>query len=587
MHKKAPLLASLVVLIALGVIVGVSSRAPGPGHRSAARLSAGPIMRLGRRPAPMVRPHGGRRRPAIVVQPRNVTIAAGRVAGFTAAASGKPAPRTQWQHSANGGRTWTNIPGAHRVAYTFMAKPSANGSEYRAVFTNGLGRAATKAARLTVRRVRSPGPGSATSPNGGGTGSGSAPSGGTTVTSPPQIIAQPADQDVQNGDPATFITGAIGVVTSTQWQVSTDAGAGWVNVPNATTTTYAMTATSGENGYEYRAVLSNSAGSATTRAATLTVAGPPGNAAPQVTTQPTNQTVADGNYATFHAAASGSPTPTTQWEVSSNGGQTWSVIVGAYSTSYTFAPTMAQNGYEYRAVFTNLAGTATSDAATVVVASQSYNWSGYVAVGQAFNTVTGSWIVPAVSCPAGSTSYSSQWIGIDGDPSSTVEQDGTESDCFGGSPSYDAWYEMYGDSAVNSGYEVELSPVSYPVAPGDAMTASVSLAGSTWTLAISDTTKGWTSSTAIASPSPAPEQVSAEWIAERPEVNGSLATLSDFGNAAFTSATAANGSASGPISSFDYQPVQMVETGGSPVLATPGPLTAAGSAFGVAWNAGS
>jgi len=575
-HKKAPLLANLVVLIALGVIAGVSSRAPVPGHHTAAHMSAGPMMRLRPGPAPMVRVRARRRPPAVVVQPRDVTIAAGRLVGFTAAASGRPVPRTQWQHSANGGRTWTNIPGAHRAAYTFTAKPSENGSEYRAVFTNGLGRAATKAARLTIGRMRSPGSGGTTSPNGGGNGSS-----GSTTTSPPQIIVQPADQNVQNGDPATFITGAIGVITSTQWQVSTDAGADWANVPNANATTYAIIATSGENGYEYRAVLSNSAGSGTTRAATLTVAGPPGNVAPQVTTQPANQTVADGDYATFHAAASGSPTPATQWQVSSNGGQTWSVIVGAYSTSYTFAPTMAQNGYEYRAVFTNLAGTATSSAATIVVASQSYNWAGYVATGQAFNTVTGSWIVPAVSCPAGATSYSSQWIGIDGDGSSTVEQDGTESDCNDGAPSYGAWYEMYGDSAVNDGYEV---PLPDPVAPGDAMTASVSLAGSTWTLAISDTTRNWTESIPIASPSPAPQQVSAEWIAERPEVDGSLATLSDFGNAAFTSATAANGLASGPISDFSYQPVQMV---GSTVLANPGPLTAGGSAFGVAWNAGS
>lgn len=587
MNTKAPLLAGLaVLLIALGVIAGVSTHVAGRGHRAAAGVSAGPIMRLGRGPASMISPRGGHRRPAVVVQPRSVTIAAGRLVGFTAAASGNPVPRTQWQHSVNRGRTWTDISGAHRVTYTFMAKPSQSGSEYRAVFTNRAGRATTKAARLTVGRVRSPGSGGTTSPNGGGSSGGSGGSGGsgasgTTPTSPPQIIVQPADQNVQNGDPATFITGAIGVVNGTQWQVSTDAGADWTNVPNATTTTYAMIANSGENGYEYRAVMSNSAGSATTRAATLTVAGPPGNAAPQVTTQPTNQTVADGNYATFHAAASGSPTPATQWEVSSDGGLDWNVIVGAYSTSYTFTPTMAENGYEYRAVFSNLAGTTTSNAATIVVASESYNWSGYVATGQAFSTVTGSWNVPAVSCPAGATSYSSQWIGIDGDGSSTVEQDGTESDCAGGTPSYGAWYEMYGDNAVNSGYEV---PLPDQVAPGDAMTASVSLAGSTWTLAISDTTRSWTESIPIASPSPAPQQVSAEWIVERPEVNGSLATLSDFGNAAFTSATAANGSTSGPISSFAYQPVQMV---GSTVLANPGPLTAAGSAFGVAWNAGS
>ncbi len=609
MRKKAALLAASAVLFAaLAVSGGASPRASGPRHRTAAHTSAetaahisattaaptsaAPMIRLRPGPTPMVRSRGGRRRPAVVVQPRSVTIAAGRLAGFTAAASGNPAPRTQWQRSVNRGRTWTDIPGAHRVTYTFTAKASEAGGEYRAVFTNIAGRATTKAARLTIGRLRSPGSGSTTSPKGGGTGSGSGGSGasggsggsGGAPTSPPQIIVQPADQSIQSGDPATFITGATGVVTGTQWQLSTDGGANWGNVPNATATTYAMIATSGENGYEYRAVLSNSAGSATTRAATLTVAGPPGNSAPQVTTQPTNQTVADGDYATFTAAASGSPAPATQWQVSSNGGQTWSAILGANSTSYTFKSTMAENGYEYRAVFTNLAGTATTSAAAVVIASQSDNWSGYFALGQSFSAVTGSWSVPAVTCPAGVTSYSSQWIGIDGAQSQTVEQDGTESDCFGGTPNYDAWYEMYGDNAVNSGYEVELPPGTYPVAPGDAMTASVSLAGSTWTLAINDTTQSWTYSTNIPTPSPGPQQSSAEWIVERPEVGGSLSTLSDFGNAGFTSATATNGSASGPISDFSYQPVQMV---GNQVLANPGPLTVGGSAFNVAWNAGS
>jgi len=544
------------------------------------------MIRLRPGPAPLVRPRGGRRRPAVVVQPRGVTVAAGRLAGFTAAASGSPAPRTQWQRSVNGGRTWTDVRGAHRVTYTFTTKPSESGSEYRAVFTNGAGRATTKAARLTIGRVRAPGSGSTTSPGGGGTGSASGGSGGggSATISPPWIIVQPADQSVQNGDPATFITGATGVVTSTQWQVSTDAGADWSNVPNATSTAYAMIPTSGESGYEYRAVLSNPAGSATTRAATLTVAGSLGDSGPQVTTQPTNQTVASGDYATFTAAALGTPTPATQWQVSSDGGQTWSAILGATSTGYTFKPTMAQNGYEYRAVFTNLAGTATTSAATIVVASQSGNWSGYFVLGQAFSAVTGSWTVPAVTCPAGATSYSSQWIGIDGAQSQTVEQDGTESDCFGGTPNYDAWYEMYGDNAVNSGYEVELPSGTYPVATGDAMTASVSIAGPTWTLAISDTTANWTYSTNIPSPSPAPEQSSAEWIVERPEVNGSLSSLSDFSDATFTSATATNGTATGPITDFAYQPVQMV---GNQVLANPGPLSAGGSAFNVAWNAGS
>ena len=71
------------------------------------------------------------------------------------------------------------------------------------------------------------------------------------------------------------------------------------------------------NGYEYEAVFTNAAGTATTTAATLTV-----QTAPSVTANPTNQTVNAGGTATFTAAASGNPTPSVQWEVSTDSGFT-------------------------------------------------------------------------------------------------------------------------------------------------------------------------------------------------------------------------------------------------------------------------
>lgn len=400
----------------------------------------------------------------------------------------------------------------------------------------------------------------------------------------PEVLVQPSDDSVQSGLPATFGTVAGGVVTGVQWQVSTDGGASWSNVPNATALSYSFLAAESENGYEYRAVLSNSGGSTTTRAATLTVSAPPGPSAPQVTTQPSNQDVPSGSYATFTAAASGSPTPSVQWQVSTNGGQAWSNILGANSTTYTLRVT-SQNGYDYRAVFTNPNGSVPTNAAWLVVVDQSYNWSGYAATGQGFSTVTGSWTAPAVTCTGSATTFSSQWIGIDGDGDNFVEQDGTESDCLSGAPSYDAWYEMFGDPAVNGGYEVELSTTNYPVTPGDAMSASVALAGSTWTLAISDATAGWQFSTPIAQPNPAPQQLSAEWILERPEINSSLSSLSDFGSAAFTGATATDSATSGPISLFSNEPLQMIGQVGSgyDILASPGPLVSGGAGFTVNW----
>ena len=238
-------------------------------------------------------------------------------------------------------------------------------------------------------------------------------------------------------------------------------------------------------------------------------------------------------------------------EVSTNAGSSWTNVSGATSASYQFTAQLSQNGYEYRAVFTNLVATVDTSAATLTVAYQSSNWSGYAVTGGVFSSVSADSTVPTITCPAASTSYSSQWIGIDGDNSDTVEQDGTEADCASGTPYYGAWYEMYGDANVDGGYEV---PLSNPVHAGDAMRATVSLSAGTWTLAIADATQNWHVSTTVASPTPAPAQSSAEWIGERPEVCSSscgLANLSNFGSFAFTNATATDASATNaPISSF-------------------------------------
>src|SRR5438874_12384438 len=71
--------------------------------------------------------------------------------------------------------------------------------------------------------------------------------------------------------------------------------------------------------------------------------------------------------------------------------------------------------------------------------SQSLNWSGYAATGGRFTKVSAKWTAPKVTC-SGTNTYSSFWVGLDGDGSNSVEQTGTASYCQGGSASYFAWY---------------------------------------------------------------------------------------------------------------------------------------------------
>ena len=181
----------------------------------------------------------------------------------------------------------------------------------------------------------------------------------------PTVTTQPSSQTAFEGQSVSFSPAANGFPAPTvQWQRSTDGGSTWSDISGATSSTLNITDVPlSDNGFEYRAVFTNSVGSATTNPATLTV-NP--TVAPVITTQPISQSVPINTTVTYTAAASGVPTPTVQWQVSGDGGTTWIPI--AMSNTFTVTNVSASdNGNEYRAVFTNLAGTATTNAATLTV----------------------------------------------------------------------------------------------------------------------------------------------------------------------------------------------------------------------------
>jgi hypothetical protein len=96
--------------------------------------------------------------------------------------------------------------------------------------------------------------------------------------------------------------------------------------------------------------------------------------APAITRQPTNQAVRAGQNAQFTVAASGSPAPTYQWQLSTNSGSSWTNLSdsttysGALAATLTVANvTAALNGHQYRAVATNSVSGATSLAATLTI----------------------------------------------------------------------------------------------------------------------------------------------------------------------------------------------------------------------------
>ena len=278
--------------------------------------------------------------PKVTEQPANTTVTSGSLVSLSANATGIPAPSVQWQVLVPGG-AWSNITNATTLNYNFTSAESDNGNQYRAYFNNTYGDATSNISLVTVNYA-------------------------------PAITTQPTNQSANDGQTATFTAAATGnPAPSVQWQVNT--GSGWANVTDGsgdTTDSYTTAAaTSGMNGYQYRAIYTNGIGSyATSNAVTLTVNS--ATSAPSITTQPTNQTATAGNTATFTAAASGTPTPTVQWQV--NTGSGWANVTdgsGGTTDSYTTAATTSgMNGYQYRAVYTNGIGSdATSNAVTLTV----------------------------------------------------------------------------------------------------------------------------------------------------------------------------------------------------------------------------
>jgi hypothetical protein len=183
----------------------------------------------------------GNAAPVVTLQPANQTVKAGTRATFTAGASGTPSPTVQWQVSTDNGVTFVNIAGSSASTLTFVASSTQSGNKYRAMFTNAFGIAATTAAVLTVN-------------------------------TPPIVTQNPANETVTDGATVTFVAAAAGSpIPTLQWQLSTNSGVSFTSVAGATSKSITFTVSAMQNGNQYRAVFTNTAGIVSTTAAMLTV----------------------------------------------------------------------------------------------------------------------------------------------------------------------------------------------------------------------------------------------------------------------------------------------------------------------------
>ena len=195
----------------------------------------------------------------------------------------------------------------------------------------------------------------------------------------PTVTASPSAQSVNAGQSATFTAAATNYIPNTvQWWVSTNGGSSFSSLGTGSspysgtqTTTLTISNSTGLNTYQYEAVFTNAAGSATSSAATLTV--------DSITTQPISLTGTASQNATFAAATSQSG-DTVQWYVSTNGGSSFTSL-GAGSAPYSGTQTTTLtitnlsttlDNYQYEAIFSNSSdvdspNTLTTNAATLSV----------------------------------------------------------------------------------------------------------------------------------------------------------------------------------------------------------------------------
>jgi hypothetical protein len=200
--------------------------------------------------------------------------------------------------------------------------------------------------------------------------------------------------------------------------------------------------------------------------------------------------------------------------------------------------------------------------------STSTNWSGYAVPGTGATHVIGTWIEPAVTCSVGENSWSSPWVGIDGNTSNTVEQIGGDSDCQNGTAVYYAWYEMYPKNVVG---------LSMAVHPGDSLTGEVTYTSS-GAFILTLTNNSTSASFQTTQNSKNAKRTSVEWITEGPS-NG---LLSNFGSMSFSAASATISNQTASVDSFsNAQPITMVTKRG---IVRAAPSSASRASFGVTWQ---
>jgi hypothetical protein len=252
--------------------------------------------------------------PGIQTQPNNQTVMQGQNASFSVVANGSAPFSYQWNFNGSA------VSGATDASLTLTNVQATDAGSYTVVVANPGGSITSAVATLTVLVL-------------------------------PGITTQPQSLTVTQGQSASFSVVASGTAPlSYQWSFNSAALSG------ATSTTLTLTNVQATDAGSYTAVVANPGGSITSEVATLTV-----NIQPGITTQPQSLTVTQGQSALLSVVASGTAPLSYQWSLNST------ALSGATSSTLTLTNVQASDTGNYTVVVTNVAGSVTSEVATLTV----------------------------------------------------------------------------------------------------------------------------------------------------------------------------------------------------------------------------
>ncbi|MDB6028696.1 MAG: hypothetical protein JWM68_4919 [Verrucomicrobiales bacterium] len=249
--------------------------------------------------------------PVIAASPVDQSIVLGGEATFTVSATGTASLSYQWRKDG------IDLPGATNSTLSLTGVQTSDAGIYTAAVGN------------MVATVVSPG---AT----------------LIVNIPAAITAPPINQEVIQGQDATFVVTAIGdVPLNYQWQFNN------IDITGATTSALSLNNVIAADAGSYTVIVTNAYGSASATASLVV------DIPPAIVVQPVNATVTAGQSFSFFVIATGTQPLQFQWQY--NG----TAIAGA--TDATLDGNSDNfNGGSYRVLVSNVAGSVSSDSAKLI-----------------------------------------------------------------------------------------------------------------------------------------------------------------------------------------------------------------------------